>query len=46
MVTVALEELGGSLHVTTTYHACVFDPAAVAAVTEAVAGDPVDLIRT
>ncbi len=45
-VTVALEELGGSLHVTTTYHASVFDPAAVAAVTEAVAGDPVDLLRT
>ncbi|GAA0806220.1 hypothetical protein [Spirilliplanes yamanashiensis] len=43
-VTVALEELGGALHVTTTYHANVFDPAAVAAVTEAVAGDPVELL--
>lgn len=43
-VTVALEELGGALHVTATYHANVFDPAAVAAVTETVANDPVELL--
>jgi hypothetical protein len=45
-VTVALEELAGALHVTTTYRAGVFDPAAVAAVTEAVANDPAELLRT
>ena len=39
-VTVAVEEFGDVLHATTTYHTNVFDPAAIAAATDAVVGDP------
>jgi hypothetical protein len=43
-VTVAMEELGGALHVTATYHASVFDPDAVAAALQAVTKDPFGLL--
>jgi hypothetical protein len=43
-VTVAMEELGGALHVTATYHASVFDQDAVAAALQAVTKDPFGLL--
>ncbi len=43
-VTVALEELGGALHVTTTFHDTVFDPDDVAAAMQALTKDPVGLL--
>jgi hypothetical protein len=44
-VTVAIEELGGVLHATTTYHANVFDRTAVAAATRAMVADPERILR-
>jgi hypothetical protein len=38
-ITVAFEEIGGVLHGTTSYHANVFDPAQIAAATEALIRD-------
>jgi hypothetical protein len=43
-ITFAIEEFGDVLHATTTYHANVFDPAAVAAATAALVGDPAKLL--
>jgi hypothetical protein len=43
-ITVAIEELGGVLHATATYHRNVFDPAQIAAATEAVFADPAELL--
>ena len=43
-VTVAIEEIGGTLHATTTYHANVFDAGDVAAATEALIRDPAALL--
>jgi hypothetical protein len=43
-VTVAIEEIGGTLHATTTYHGNVFDAGAVAAATEALVRDPAGLL--
>jgi hypothetical protein len=43
-ITMAIEEFGDVLHATTTYHANVFDPAAVAAATEALVGEPERLL--
>jgi hypothetical protein len=44
-ITMAIEEFGDVLHATTTYHENVFDPAAVAAATAALVGDPERLLH-